>query len=117
MAAHYGRGKALLGLGRTEEGVRALERAAGLSGDYGPLYYSIGLGLRELGRESEAEHFLGLYERFGPAARPPFDDLLVRQVEELREGSYLRHLSRGIRLERRDDFRRGAGAIPTGCEG
>ena len=99
MAAHYGSGRALASLGRFEPAVAALERAASLASGYGPLYYELALALRNTGREEEAQHFLRLYERHGPSRRPPFVDSLLRQVEELREGSYLHHLNLGMRAE------------------
>ena len=99
MASHFGRGSALASLGRFEEAVAALERAASLAGDYRPLYYQLALALRGAGRENEAGRFLALYERMQPDRRPPFLDPLLRQVEELREGSYLHHLNRGMGFE------------------
>ncbi len=99
MAVHYGRGRALARLGRGAEAVAALEQAATLAAGYRPLYYQLALGLRSVGREDEAAQFLALYERLQPSLQPPFADPLLRQVEELREGSYLHHLNRGMRLE------------------
>ena len=99
MAVHFGRGRALARLDRPEEAVAALEEAASLAGDYRPLYYQLALALRSVGREHEAERFLALYERLEPDRRPPFPDPLLSQVEELREGSYLHHLNRGMGFE------------------
>ena len=99
MAVHFGRGRALARVDRPEEAVAALEEAASLAGDYRPLYYQLALALRSVGREREAERFLALYERLEPDRRPPFPDPLLRQVEELREGSYLHHLNRGMGFE------------------
>ncbi len=99
MALQFGRGSALAGLGRYEDAVTALQRAASLGADYRPLYYQLALALRSIGRKEEAARFLALYQRMEPDYRPPFPDPLLRQVEELREGSYLHHLNRGIGLE------------------
>ncbi len=99
MAIHFGRGRALAALDRHEEAVVALELAASLDGDYRPLYYQLAQALRIVGRESESERFQAISEEMAPDRRPPFTDALSGQVEELREGSYLHHLNRGLRFE------------------
>ena len=99
MAAQFGRGAALSRLGRSGEALIALERAASLGGDYRPLYYQLAAALRAAGREDESERFLALYQRLDPTPRTPFPDPLLREVEELRDGSYRHHLNRGMRHE------------------
>ncbi len=99
MAAQFGRGAALSRLGRSGEALIALERAASLGGDYRPLYYQLAAALRSAGREDESERFLALYQRLDPTPRTPFPDPLLREVEELRSGSYRHHLNRGMRHE------------------
>ena len=99
MAAHFGRGSALARLGRSEEALAALERAATFGDDYRPLHYRLALALRSAGRDDEAKHFMDLYERLDPTPRTPFPDPLLREVEELRVGSYRHHINRGIRFE------------------
>ncbi len=79
--------------------VQALERAAAVEGGYGPLYYRLALALRSVERVREAQGFLDLHAALGPVRRPPFADPYLRQVEELRTGSYLHHLNRGMRME------------------
>ncbi len=99
MAAHLGRGSALAALGQDEAAVRALERAVAVEGGYGPLYYRLALALRSVGRVREAQGFLDLHAALGLVRRPPFADPYLRQVEELRAGSYLHHLNRAMRME------------------
>lgn len=99
MAAHLGRGSCLARLERPAEALAELERAASYAGDYRPLYYQLALALRRVGREEESSRFRALYERMAPDPRPPFPDPLLGELEELREGSYLHHLNRGMRRE------------------
>ena len=63
------------------------------------MYYQLALALRRVGREEESSRFLALYERMAPDPRPPFPDPILGELEELREGSYLHHLNRGMRRE------------------
>lgn len=99
MAVHLGRGSCLARLERPAEALAELERAASYAGDYRPLYYQLALALRGVGREEESSRFLALYESMAPDPRPPFPDPLLGELEELREGSYLHHLNRGMRRE------------------
>ena len=99
MAVHLGRGSCLARLERPAEALAELERAASYAEDYRPLYYQLALALRRVGREEESSRFLALYERMAPDPRPPFPDPLLDELEELREGSYLHHLNRGMRRE------------------
>ena len=99
MAVHLGRGSCLAHLERSAEALEELKRAASYAGDYRPLYYQLALALRRVGREEESLRFLALYERMPPDPRPPFPDPLLGELEELREGSYLHHLTRGMRRE------------------
>ena len=99
MAVHFGRGICLARLERPAEALAELERAASYAGDYRPLYYQLALALRRVGRDEESSRFLALYERMAPDPRPPFRDPLLGELEELREGSYLHHLNRGMRQE------------------
>ena len=100
MAAHFGRGAALSLLDRPDEALAALQRAASLGGDYRPLHYQLALALQRVGRDDKAALFMDLYDRADPTPWTPFADPLLEEVEELRAGSYLHHLNRGIRLER-----------------
>ena len=99
MAVHLGRGSCFARLERPAEALAELERAASYAGGYRPLYYQLALALRRVGREEESSRFLALYERMAPDPRPPFPDPLLGELEELREGSYLHHLNRGMRQE------------------
>ena len=99
MAVHLGRGSCLARLERPEEALAELERAASYAGDYRPLNYQLALALRRVGRNEESSRFLALDERMAPDPRPPFPDPLLGELEELREGSYLHHLNRGMRQE------------------
>lgn len=99
MAVHLGRGSCLARLERPAEALAEFKRAASYAGDYRPLYYQLALALRTAGREEESARFLALYESMPPDPRPPFPDPLLGELEDLREGSYLHHLNRGIRQE------------------
>ena len=99
MAVHLGRGSCLARLERPAHALAELEKAASYAGDYRPLYYQLALALRRVGRDEESSRFLALYERMAPDPRPPFPDPLLGELAELREGSYLHHLNRGMRQE------------------
>ncbi len=99
MAVRLGRGRCLTRLGRSNEALAELERAASYGRDHRPLYYHLALALRRVGRDEEALRFLALYERIKPDPRPSFPDPLLSELQDLREGSYLHHLNRGVRLE------------------
>lgn len=119
-AAHYGLGRGLIERDRPAEAVEALERAAALLRDYGPLHYSMAVAYQAAGRPGEASRRMALYERLGPSRRPPFPDPLLAQVEERKHGSYLHHLHRGQRHEAAGrladavrEYRRAADADPS----
>ena len=102
----FGVGRIAAVRGNHEEAITRLQRAVGLSPEWGAAHYALALSYRALGRRDEAQRALEQHARYGPAW-PALPDRVLAEIRTIRDDAAA-NLARGLSLAAAGDV---AGAI------
>jgi tetratricopeptide (TPR) repeat protein len=94
---YYGLGRIAAASGDSVAAVAHYRKAVELFEDYGAAHHTLGLALREQGRDAEAEKHLALSKQLN-LSRPTLEDSFIVAIAEMNAGAS-KHLKRGVSLE------------------